>query len=636
MCPHRCHYDVDVIQSYHVGNSPIISSPLVADIDANGHPDIVIATFDGTISIVEGGNLKPHSGSHWPNHFTNSTIHARPILFDVDGDGHRDIVICTTDGAVMYISPDGSLLHKKTLQIPPMYIARRWFQDGRSLDEGVSDFVKTTGNFHTKTSEFIACDAHILATPTLADLNRDGRKEELALPVSYYDELDSLRTDSPGDILPDVVGSALVILNLTSGEVIRQIPLHLSKKSAPVPAYLLHSPTVVDLDGNHDPPEVVMATASGLVVAVDVEGQTRSGFPVRLGEPVSGQISVGDLDGDGNLEIVALHTTGKVTCLSNHGNKKWSAQISGTSFPGSRLADLDGDTIMDVIIPSDDGYVWVLSGQTGNPLPKWPVYVGSRLVSNVVITILSNTSQSPDIVVTSYDGNMYIIATSGEGPCVEDIDLAERSLTPLQIADIIPSTPELEIVAATMHGSILLMSTSGDDGEGLEDSDLLRENTAMRWSGSTNDNEVLFRNRKYGVFVTVETKLKTYISGASFTVDFDIEDDQSTRTKQTYIIQVSVGSISLHPPTLFTRPGRHSLQVAAPVRPITALIEVHMTNNYKQDFSDAFAASFNTKVVDDIQWLLAIPTIAMAIILLILYGFPEVDLLPQLHSSKDR
>nr|XP_054759902.1 uncharacterized protein LOC129266047 [Lytechinus pictus] len=79
-----------------------------------------------------------------------------------------------------------------------------------------------------------------------------------------------------------------------------------------------------------------------------------------------------------------------------------------------------------------------------------------------------------------------------------------------------------------------------------------------------------------------------------------------------------------------------SLDVATPNHPTTVLVEIHLINQHGHIFVDSFPVSFNTKVTDDIQWLLVIPTIAMAILLLILYGYPEVDLLPTSHTSKER
>nr|XP_054758978.1 uncharacterized protein LOC129265025 [Lytechinus pictus] len=518
-------------------------------------------------------------------------------------------------------------------KIPPLMVPKQWFKEQSRIDATISGFVRTLSEGGYQTNNFIACDAHILATPRLADLDGDGRKEELALPVSYYEELESPRDVESGESILDLVVSGLVILNMTSGHLIKEIPLHLSKQSDPFPAYLLYPPTIVDLDNRHGPTEVIIATTSGLLHVVDIKGQARSGFPLRLeGGAIMGQITVDDLDGDGILEMIVLQTSGDVTCLSRHGDKVWSSKISGGSMPGSRLADLDGDGVMDVIIPTSDGNVWALSGKTGTHLHHWPVYVGSRLVSNIVITSLIKSSRHPVVITVGYDGNLYIISSSHngeEGPCIETIALGESSLTSVYMADMIPYMPGVEMIAATTHGSIMLLSTQNQeiDSEGLED---------LTWMDTTNDDKFAYKEAKYGAFVRRETKQKSYISGTSFIIDFHIEDENKSSGDNSYTIQVFAGSICLHPGTTYSKPGLYSLDVATPNHPTTVLVEIHLINQHGHIFVDSFPVSFNTKVTDDIQWLLVIPTIAMAILLLILYGYPEVDLLPTSHTSKER
>ena len=61
------------------------------------------------------------------------------------------------------------------------------------LSRSLSLFPDRRARCSAQTGNSITRNAHILAEPVLADLNRDGREEELALPVSYYDELDSPR-----------------------------------------------------------------------------------------------------------------------------------------------------------------------------------------------------------------------------------------------------------------------------------------------------------------------------------------------------------------------------------------------------------------------------------------------------------
>ena len=62
-----------------------------------------------------------------------------------------------------------------------------------------------------------------------------------------------------------------------------------------------------------------------------------------------------DLDGDGRLEMVILDTSSNVMCIDTVGKELWDNQISGSSSAGSRVADINQDGILDVVIATNDG-----------------------------------------------------------------------------------------------------------------------------------------------------------------------------------------------------------------------------------------------------------------------------------------
>ena len=62
-----------------------------------------------------------------------------------------------------------------------------------------------------------------------------------------------------------------------------------------------------------------------------------------------------DITGDGRLEMIVLDTSGNVMCLDSAGKVLWEADISGSSSPGSRVADINQDGVLDVVIPTNNG-----------------------------------------------------------------------------------------------------------------------------------------------------------------------------------------------------------------------------------------------------------------------------------------
>lgn len=67
------------------------------------------------------------------------------------------------------------------------------------------------------------------------------------------------------------------------------------------------------------------------------------------------QITVADVNDDGQLEVIVIDTSGNVHCLSSTGSTLWEADISGMSLFGSRLADVNQDGRTDVVVTAANG-----------------------------------------------------------------------------------------------------------------------------------------------------------------------------------------------------------------------------------------------------------------------------------------
>ena len=67
------------------------------------------------------------------------------------------------------------------------------------------------------------------------------------------------------------------------------------------------------------------------------------------------KVTVEDLFSDGHLEMIVLDISSNVMCIDTTGKELWDSQISGSSSAGSRLADINQDGVLDIVIATHDG-----------------------------------------------------------------------------------------------------------------------------------------------------------------------------------------------------------------------------------------------------------------------------------------
>ncbi|GAB7093228.1 hypothetical protein JCM30237_03800 [Halolamina litorea] len=303
-----------------------ISDPTIADYDRDGEPEILAATsarefvaysLDGRVELRR--NL-------------TSFGYSTPVVADLTGDETPETVVVDLLGGVSVFRPDGS---------------RVWNRD--------------------------VGDARV-RQPRVEDFDADG-DPELAVGKT-----------GGSVVMLNGDGSTRWQRNLSDALTLRWI----------VPAQIDDDPAV----------ELVAAGFSGNVYAIDGrtgETQWRRGFDAR-GTSV---YAVGDGDDDGVPEAYVAARDGKVRSLNaRNGSVEWTTTLTlepVAPMPPPSLGDLNGDGSLELVAPSNTGSVSVLDPTTGELIDS---YSREEKINTFVPLVDFDGDGDPEALVIYNDGRV--------------------------------------------------------------------------------------------------------------------------------------------------------------------------------------------------------------------------------------
>lgn len=358
------------------------SSPLVVDVDGDGRLDVVFGSQDGTLQALgaDGGRVPG-----WPQH-TGHRVDSSAAAADTDRDGQQELFVGTGtyDASDARIVPAGALVSYE--------------HDGRQRFRA-----------HLGDQDFPHGGA-VHSTPVLGDITGDGWVDvsvgSLTVQSIWSFDQSGRRHQGFPFYADDTVFSSAALLDV-DGDQRRDIVIGADSSSGPG--------SVVDHRG-------------GFVRAIGGDGRVIWEF--ALDDIVRSSPAVGDIDGDGEPEIVfgsGDHWGGedsvKVFALDRQGRMKpgWPRTTDGVTNASPTLAELNGDGRLDVVIGTFDsrhgrgngGTVWAWDG-AGQQLSGFPRASGGGVVLGSIVTADLDGNGGQDLLVPTGGGIFAYSGRSGD------------------------------------------------------------------------------------------------------------------------------------------------------------------------------------------------------------------------------
>ncbi len=205
--------------------------------------------------------------------------------------------------------------------------------------------------------------------------------------------------------------------------------------------------------------ETAFVSSGDSLYVYDSNGSPLSGFPIYLGGTVTMGPIIADMNNDGQNEIViSERVNGYLKIINSDGSFMLDMTVGEQIRSELTVADLNGDNNLEIIFGTMSKYVHAIQID-GSELSGFPILYNSPLDKGVAVADVDGDSE-PELVFGLLNSDFYAINTDGTTLSGFPVDLSARLSNKPVIADL---NGTIRFVLTTTDRKLKILTNAGSE-----------------------------------------------------------------------------------------------------------------------------------------------------------------------------